>query len=79
MSSQVPSTFTPSQGTQGDRSLSRSFDNTAPIASTPLQVPIKDGYVYKDKIVILDQEKKEQLLKVGTIVLQGEWTYWYDR
>ncbi|KAG0171436.1 hypothetical protein DFQ28_002703 [Apophysomyces sp. BC1034] len=40
---------------------------------------IKDGYVYKDEVVILDQEKKEELLKVGTIALQTEWTFWYDK
>ncbi|KAJ8664062.1 hypothetical protein O0I10_000340 [Lichtheimia ornata] len=40
---------------------------------------IKDGYVYKDEIVILDEKKKEELLKVGEIRLQSEWTFWYDR
>lgn len=40
---------------------------------------IKDGYVYKDEVIILDEEKKEQLLKVGEITLQSEWTFWYDR
>ncbi|KAI9302321.1 translation initiation factor eIF 4e-like domain-containing protein [Cunninghamella echinulata] len=55
-------------------------NNTNPSSSpSPSSLHIKDGYIYKDKVVILDQEKKEQLLKVGTIQLQGEWTYWYDR
>ncbi|ORY93797.1 translation initiation factor eIF 4e-like domain-containing protein [Syncephalastrum racemosum] len=40
---------------------------------------IKDGYVYKDEVIILDEEQKEQLLKVGEITLQSEWTFWYDR
>ncbi|KAI8338168.1 translation initiation factor eIF 4e-like domain-containing protein [Chlamydoabsidia padenii] len=54
-------------------------DRSRPMDNLTLPLHIKDGYVYKDKIVILDQERKEQLLKVGTILLQGEWTYWYDR
>ncbi|CAO3596631.1 unnamed protein product [Absidia cylindrospora] len=57
-----------------------SFDSSSSTTTAPSlpSVHIKDGYIYKDKVVILDQAKKEQLMKVGIILLQGEWTYWYD-
>ncbi|ORZ19796.1 translation initiation factor eIF 4e-like domain-containing protein [Absidia repens] len=58
-----------------------SFDSSSSTTTAPSMpsVHIKDGYIYKDKVVILDQAKKEELMKVGIILLQGEWTYWYDR
>ncbi|CAO3597085.1 unnamed protein product [Absidia cylindrospora] len=65
---------------QDNPSFSGSFDSSSStIAPSQLPVHIKDGYVYKDKVVILNQAKKDQLLKIGIILLQSEWTYWYDR
>ncbi|KAI7861179.1 translation initiation factor eIF 4e-like domain-containing protein [Circinella umbellata] len=58
------------------RSVTRS---PSPVSPRAQKTVIKDGYVYKDEVVILDKEQKEELLKVGEITLQGEWTFWYDR
>lgn len=55
----------------------RAARSPSPVAPKP--PAIKDGYVYKDEIIILDKERKEELLKVGEIELQSEWTFWYDR
>ncbi|KAL0073523.1 translation initiation factor eIF 4e-like domain-containing protein [Phycomyces blakesleeanus] len=69
---------------QDTQDLRRSLSNgglqsPGPEIISPSSPVIKDGYVYKDEIVILDQQKKEELLNVGEITLQTEWTFWYDR
>ncbi|KAI8144374.1 translation initiation factor eIF 4e-like domain-containing protein [Fennellomyces sp. T-0311] len=64
--------------TSSSLDLRRSHSNHTR-APSPVSPRIKDGYVYKDEVVILDKEQKEELLKVGEIGLQGEWTFWYDR
>ncbi|KAF7727498.1 hypothetical protein EC973_007476 [Apophysomyces ossiformis] len=66
--------FKPQAPVRSDGDLGRSISPQQPRSTI-----IKDGYVYKDEVVILDQEKKEELLKVGTIALQTEWTFWYDK
>lgn len=54
--------------------------SSSSLSTSPrVQTVIQDGYVYKDEVIILDKEKKEELLKVGEITLQSEWTFWYDR
>ncbi|KAI9255191.1 translation initiation factor eIF 4e-like domain-containing protein [Phascolomyces articulosus] len=62
----------------GGRPMTRSLSPVSPRVA-PQKTVIKDGYVYKDEVVILDKEQKEELLKVGEIALQSEWTFWYDR
>lgn len=68
---------------QSNRTMHNSTRAKSPVSPRPSVTTgsciIKDGYVYKDEIVILDEKKKEELLKVGEIRLQSEWTFWYDR
>jgi hypothetical protein len=39
----------------------------------------ENSYVYKNKVVTLDEETKQHLLKMGMLPLESEWTFWYDK
>lgn len=39
----------------------------------------ENSYVYRNKMVNLDEETKQKLLKMGMLPLESEWTFWYDK
>jgi hypothetical protein len=39
----------------------------------------KNGYLYRDQVIILDEETKQKLLQMGQMPLDAEWTFWYDK
>jgi hypothetical protein len=52
-----------------------SFSPTTPIVNTEEQ----DSYVYKNQVVTLDQETKQKLTSMGSLPLESEWTFWFDK
>lgn len=73
----TPTTTTPYSEDGGDY-FSRNDQNYQSSPSTPTVIP-KDGYVYKDQLIILSEEVKAKLLKMDQLPLNSEWTFWYDK
>lgn len=46
--------------------------------STPT-IPAKEDYVYKDQVIVLDEETRVKLTQMGQLPLDAEWTFWYDK
>ncbi|KAI9321223.1 translation initiation factor eIF 4e-like domain-containing protein [Dichotomocladium elegans] len=61
------------------RALSNRTRSPSPVSPRPSATILKDSYVYKDEVFVLDEERKQKLRQVGEISLQSEWTFWYDR
>lgn len=47
--------------------------------NTPTILPKEEGYIYKDQHIILSEETKLKLLKMGQLPLDAEWTFWFDK
>jgi hypothetical protein len=39
----------------------------------------QNSYIYRNKVYKLDEETKQNLLKMGMLPLESEWTFWYDK
>ncbi|ORX58811.1 translation initiation factor eIF4e [Hesseltinella vesiculosa] len=39
----------------------------------------KDGFIYKEKLIVLDPVVKEKLVHHDSLPLHDAWTFWYDR
>lgn len=63
---------------EGGDYFSSNNQNYQSSPSTPTIIP-KDGYIYKDQLIILSEEVKAKLLKMGQLPLEAEWTFWYDK
>lgn len=57
------------------------FNNSKNYQSSPSTptIPIKEGYIYKDQLIILDEETRLKLTQMGQLPLDAEWTFWYDK
>lgn len=57
------------------------FNNNKSYQSSPSTPTIsgKEGYVYKDQLIILDEETRLRLTHMGQLPLDAEWTFWYDK
>ncbi|KAI8059118.1 translation initiation factor eIF 4e-like domain-containing protein [Gongronella butleri] len=75
--------FWPAQKKPSSSSLHVPVNASAGPHSDPLPSsaarPNKDGYVYKDKFVVLDSSTKQRLRQCDPLPLQSSWTFWYDR
>ncbi|KAI7888593.1 translation initiation factor eIF 4e-like domain-containing protein [Mucor mucedo] len=57
------------------------FNSSKSYQSSPSTPTIsgKEGYVYKDQLIILDEETRLKLTHMGQLPLDAEWTFWYDK
>lgn len=55
------------------------FKNTTTLTTPDLSSKEEDLGYFQDEALVLNEQRRLQLIQLGPLPLDAEWTFWYDK